>query len=189
MVKKKYALRFPELQKVEPDMPANLYSEQALREMEESFRNTFDMMRSLADCVIQKNRTRELGKQLNAQRKALDAELDQAVEQERIELTEYSRQLQIQLKAQKEQLELEIKRLAVETSQQVSDFSLTVEEAFKKSQLLKSMIRHEQEVLDSYQPYLARLKADYSNRREYSQCWDAVQKSYKRITAHLNTMI
>lgn len=189
MVKRKYAIRFPEIQTEEPLEMVTLYSEEGLQETTKTFRKTFDMMQSLADYVIQKNRTSELGKRLSTQREALDAKLDQAEEREQIALAEYSQRLKIQLKKQKETLELEIKKLVAETSQRVSDFSLTVEESLKTSQILVSLIQHEQETLDSFHPYLDRLKKDYENRREYSQCCDMERKAYERIRGYLNNMI
>lgn len=189
MIKRKYALRFPEIEMAKPVGLVNLYSEQEIQKTGETFRRTFDMMHSLADYVIQKNRTYEMRKQLDVQREALNAHLKQAEDQERIALVEYSKRLKLQLKEQKESLELELKMLAAETSQKVNEFSLSVEETLRASQLLLSLIRHEQELLDSFQPYLNRLKGDYTNRREYSQYCDMQRRAYERINGYLKDMI
>lgn len=189
MLRQKYAIRFPEIQTAEPLVPINLFSDQALQETKETFLGTFDSMHHLTNYVIQKNRTHELGKQLNAQRKVLDAQVEQAGEQERIVLEEYSQQLKLQLKERKAQLELEFKMLIEETSQRVNDFSLTVEEAIKTSEIFMSLIRHERETLDSFQPYLNKLKTSYANRKEYSQYCDMERRAYERIRNYMDHMI
>lgn len=189
MNRQKYAIRFPEIRLTEPSVTADLFSEQALQETEEIFLKTFDLMHSLADYVIQKNRTRELKKQLDAQRKSLDAQVAQAAEEGQITLVEYSKRLKIQLEEKKSQLELEMKALVEETNQQVRDCSLTVEESFKTNRIWMSLIQHERETLDSFQPYLNSLKMDYANRKEYSQYCDMERKAYERIRDYLNHMI
>lgn len=189
MVKQKYAIRFPEIQITESFVPVDLFSERSLRETEQTFLKTFDLMHSLTTYVIEKNRTQELGKQLDARRRVLDAQVEQAAEQERITLVEYSRQLQIQLKERKAQLELEMKMLVDEMSQRVSDFSLTVEEALKTSELLVALIRNEQETLDMCQPYLGKLKTNYARRKEYIQYCDMERKAYERIRGYLDQLI
>lgn len=188
-MKQKYAIRFPEIQTAESVAPADLFSKQAIKETGEMLLGTFDLMHSLANYVIQKNQTKELGKQLNAQRRALDAQMEQAEEQERIALEEYSKRLKIQLETEKSRLKMELETLTEVTNQRVNDFAFTMEEGNKARQLLMALIQHEQETLDSFQPYLTMLKTNYAHRKEYSQYCEMERRSYEQIRTYLNQMI
>ena len=187
--KQKYAIRFPEFQTGEADDPVDLFSEQGLQQTKEILLRPFDLMKSLTDYVIERNRTRELEKQLAAQRSALDASVEQAAEQKRICLEELSKQLQKKAETEKKELELKLEKLIEETSQKVNDLSRTVEKTLRESQILSNLIHHEREALDSFKPYLERLKSDYSNRKEYYLYCDMERKAYERIQKYLDQMI
>lgn len=189
MLKRKYGIRFPEIRTMEPLVPISVFSEQFVREAEETFVQTFDVLHSLTNYVIEKNRTQEFGEQLNARRKALDTQVEQAVEQEQIALREYSEQLQIRLKAEKKQMELDVKALSVKVRQMVDECSVTTEEAIRENQLWLEMIRHQQDFLNSIQPYIEQLKDDYARRKEYIQYCDMQRKAFGYIKGYLKEMV
>lgn len=189
MFKRKYGIQFPEIQVVQPLVPVSEFSERAIQETEDTFLKTFDLLHGLTNYVIQKNRTQELGKQLEAQRESLNAQVEHGIEQERLTFESYTRRLQIRLQSEKEQMELDIKRFARETSQKVKDFSMTVEEAIRENQLWMRMIERQQNFLISIQPYITQLETDYAHRREYIQYCDMQRKAFNYIDGYLKKMI
>ncbi len=189
MLKKKYGIRFPEIRTMEPLVPISVFSEQFVREAEDTFVQTFDVLHSLTNYVIEKNRTQNLGEQLNARRTALDTQMEQAVEQGRIALREYTEQLQIRLKAEKEQMELDVKALSVKVRQMVDECSVTAEEAIRENQLWLGMIQRQQNFLNSIQPYIEQLKDDYARRKEYIQYCDMQRKAFGYIEGYLKEMV
>ncbi len=189
MLKKKYGIRFPEIRTMEPLVPISVFSEQFVREAEDTFVQTFDVLHSLTNYVIEKNRTQNLGEQLNARRTALDTQMEQAVEQGRIALREYTEQLQIRLKAEKEQMELDVKALSVKVRQMVDECSVTAEEAIRENQLWLGMIQRQQNFLNSIQPYIEQLKDDYVRRKEYIQYCDMQRKAFGYIEGYLREMV
>ena len=150
---------------------------------------TFDVLHSLTNYVIEKNRTQNLGEQLNARRTAFDTQMEQAVEQGRIALREYTEQLQIRLKAEKEQMELDVKALSVKVRQMVDECSVTAEEAIRENQLWLGMIQRQQNFLNSIQPYIEQLKDDYARRKEYIQYCDMQRKAFGYIEGYLKEMV
>lgn len=106
----KYAIRFPDLQNINYNKSISIFSEASIIKTTDTFIKTFDALGSLTEFIIQRNRTNELSKQLNAQKRALDANIDNLKEQRRIEFEEYTKRLQTQLQFEKESMELETKK-------------------------------------------------------------------------------
>ena len=91
----KYAIRFPEYGNV--DTSFSIFSETAVVTTEKTFIKTFNAIESLTGFVIQKSRTSELGKQLNAQKRTLDLEIDNGIEQLNIQYEEESERLRLRI--------------------------------------------------------------------------------------------
>lgn len=189
MIREKYAIRFPDIQNTQAAMPECIFSERSVAEAEHTFNQTFDLLHSLTGYVIQRNRTRELEKQLDARKEAVDAQAEQQRKQKQMEFEEYSKRLQIQLKTEKEQMELEIKRLHQEMSAMVSMFSVSVEEAIQESQIWRKIILDQKNFLQLIQPFIESLTAEYSYRREYVLYCDAQRRSYEIIDKFMKEII
>lgn len=189
MYKRKYAIRFPDIRAAHSNKPVSIFTEMSIQETEQTFRRTFDLLHSLTNYVIEKNRTLELEKQLDAKREALDTQIEQKIKQEQLTLKEYSEQLQIRLQSEKEKMEIEIERFAVETSQKVSELSLTVEESILESSIWMQIIKHQYDFLASIQPYIKQLESDYAHRKEYIMYCDMQRKAMNLIEAYLKKII
>lgn len=189
MFKRKYAIRFPDIQAAHSIKPDSIYSMPSIQETVQTISRSFDLLHSLTNYVIEKNRTLELEKQLDAKREALDAQIELKIRQERLTLEAYSEQLQIRLQSEKQQLEIEIKRFNIETSQKLSELSLTVEEAIRESHIWLRMIQHQYDFLTSIQPYIKQLESDYSHRKEYIMYCDMQRKALNRIEDYLKKII
>ena len=186
---KKYAVCFPDMETDAASATVSIFTERSVQETQDTFLKTFSLFHSLSNYVIQRNRTRELGKQLDARKAALDVQVEQLRGQMEIEYAEESKRLQLRLKTEREQMELDFRRLIQETSAAMSDFSISVEEAMQKSQILSRIIRRERECLEAVQPYVECLADSYSRRREYVQYCEMQRKSYALIDRYLKEMI
>lgn len=189
MIKKKYAVRFPDMQHIDQNFSSSLFTAKAIKETTNTFFNTFDALESLIGLAGQKVRTHELSKQLGAEKAALDEVIDNQEEQKRIEFEEYAKRLQIQLKHEKEKMEMELRQMAFEASEKINRFSISLEEDMKSNQILLGIIRNEQNFLCRIQPYIERLAEDYSQRREYVMYCDLQRQSLDLIKSYLGEMI
>lgn len=185
----KYAVRFPALQNINTASTVSMFSENAVASTEKVFLKAFNVLDSLTGLVIQKSRTSELGKRLNAQKRALDAEIDNGIEQLKIQYEEESKRLQIKIKNAKEEMELQLMKLKVETAKRAEEFSFSYEEYMKSNQLFKKVIIREKVFLEEAQAYIELLGDDFSNRREYILYCDQERKSLELIDEYLKLMI
>lgn len=189
MTNVKYAIRFPDFQTVNHRQSNSIFSEDSIIQTTNTFLKTFDALGSLTEFVIQKNRTNELLKQLNAQKKALDASVDNLKEQKRIEIEEYTKRLQVQLQFEKERLELEIKKLTLEASKKVNDFSISFEESMMSNQVLYNLISTEAHFLESIKNYIDDLANEYAQRKEYVVYCEMQRKSLNLVNQYMTEMI
>lgn len=185
----KYAVRFPAFQNINMASTVSVFSKNAVESTKEIFFKTFNVLDSLTGLVIQKSRTSELGKRLNAQRRALDAEIDNGIEQLKIQYEEESKRLQIKIKNAKQEMDLQLIKLKVETAKRAEEFSISYEEYMKSSKLFKEIIIREKSFLEEVQNYIELLGDDFSNRREYILYCDCERKSLELIDKYLKLMI
>lgn len=185
----KYAIRFPDLQSINYNKPTSIFSEDSIISTADTFIKTFDALGSLTEFVIQKNRTNELSKQLNAKKRALDANIDNLKEQKRIEFEEYTKRLQTQLQFEKESMELETKKMILEASASANDFSVTFEESMRNNKVLHNMIGIEAHFLESIKDYIESLADDYSQRKEYVVYCELQRKSLDLVNQYMMEMI
>lgn len=185
----KYAVRFPAFQNINTASTVSMFSENAVASTEQIFFKTFNALDSLTGLVVQKSRTSELGKRLNAQKKALDVEIDNGIEQLKIQYEEESKRLQIKIKNAKQEMDIQLKKLKVETAKKAKEFSFSYEEYMKSNQLFKKIIIQQKSFLEEVQNYIELLGDDFSNRREYILYCDCERKSLKLIDEHLKLMI
>ena len=185
----KYAIRFPDLQGINCDDSKNIFSEQSIIHTTNTFMKTFDAFGSLLNFVVQKNRTNELSRQIDAQKRALDVEVDNLKEQEKIRFKEYTERLQIQLQNEKEKLKIKSQILLSEGRNQVNRFSITFEESMQKSQILHHIIEVEYHYLDKWNGYIDMLADNYSRRKEYVFYCECQRQSMELINQYLNSMI
>lgn len=189
MVKEKYAIRFPEIQVSEFPESVSIFSEKGLEQTKRTFSQNFNLFQSLTNYVIQSNYTRELEKRINAKKEIIDDQVHQYQQQKQIEYEEYSKRLQEHLKTEKEKIELDFQRLSEETQTMVCQFSISSEEALRKSKIWLSIIQQEQDFLQITQKYTEVLKGDFSRRREYVLYCDAQRRSLVLIDKYLKEMI
>lgn len=185
----KYAVRFPAFQNTNTASTVSLFSENAVASTEKVFFKTFNILDSLTGLVIQKSRTSELGKRLNMQKRALDVEIDNGIEQLKIQYEEESKRLQIKMRNVEQEMELELKKLKIETAKRAEEFSFSYEEYMKSNQLFKKIIIRQKSFLEEVQNYIELLGDDFSNRREYILYCDCERKSLELIDNYLKLMI
>jgi len=185
----KHAIRFPGFGDIGIKSSLSIFSEGAVSTTEKTFLRTFNVLDSLAGFVIQKNRTTELGKQLNAQKQALDAEIDNGIEQLRIQYEEESKRLQIRIEQEKKEMDLELQKLKFETAEKAKEFSFSYEEYIKSNKLFRRIITREKAFLEETHRYIEILSDDFSNRKEYILYCDCERKSLELINNYLKLMI
>ena len=185
----KYAIRFPDFQTVKYNQSISIFSEASIIRMTDTFLKTFDALGNLTEFVIQRNRTNELSKQLNAQKRVLNASVENLKELKRIEFEEYTKRLQAQLQFEKERLELETKKLILEASAKVNDFSISFEESMMSNQVLHNLIHTEANFLESVKGYIDDLANDYSQRKEYVVYCEMQRKSLNLVNQYMAEMI
>jgi len=185
----KYAVRFPGFENVNTKSSLSVFSENEIAKSENTFFKTFDLAYNLSDFVIQKNKTSELRKQLNAQKQALDVEIDNKIEQSKIQYEEESRRLQLRIEQEKKEMNLELKRLELETAKKAKDFSFSYEEYMKSNKIFRKIIIHEKAFLEETHRYIEFLGSDFSNRKEYILYCDFERKSLELINNYLKLMI
>lgn len=185
----KYAIRFPDFPSISHNKPVSIFSKDSIIRTADTFIKTFDALGSLTEFVIQKNKTNELSKQLNAKKRALDASVNNLKEQKKIEFEEYTKRVQIQLQSVKESMELEAKRLVLEASTMANDFSVAFEKKMRNNKILRNMISEEARFLNSIKDYIENLADDYSQRKEYVVYCELQRKSLDLVNQYINEMV
>lgn len=188
---KKYAIRFPglELDSFRTQESPNIFSENRIIEMQQTFSSVLNAAESLAEFIVQKNKTNELGKRISAQKEALDAEIKSKTEQERIQYVEESKRLKIKLENEKKEMELEFQRLMMETAEQAKELDFSFKKFMQTNPILHNIVLREKKLIEDIQPYIGKLADDYSNRREYMKYCEIERKSLELINKYLNQMI
>lgn len=189
MANVKYAIRFPDFLTVSHSQATSIFSEASIIKTTGTFLKTLDALGNLTEFVIQRNRTNEQSKQLNAQKLSLDASVENMKEQKRIEFEEYTKRLQAQLKFEKERLELEIKKLVLESSEKVNNFSISFEEHMMSNKVLHNLISAEEHFLESIKDYIDDLANDYARRKEYVVYCEMQRKSLNLVEQYMKEMI
>lgn len=184
----KRAIRFPDFQRVD-NTQISIFSETSISKTSDTFLKTFDALGSLTEYIVQKNRTNELSKQLNAQKRALNISIDNLKYQKEIEFEEYTKRLQTRLQFEKESMKLEFDKLKQEASAKINDFSVSFEENMKRSQILRNMISKEAQFLESIKDYIDSLVDSYSQRKEYVLYCELQRKSLDLVNKYMTEMI
>ena len=185
----KYAIRFPGYGNIDTKSSLNIFSETAVKTTEKTFFKTFNALDSLTGFIIQKSRTSELEKQLNAQKRALIVEIDNGIEQLKIQYEEESKRLQLKIEQEKQELDLELQRLTLETSEKAKEFTFSYEKYIKSSELFKKIITREKNFLEETHRYIELFGDNFSNRKEYILYCDCERKSLELINNYLKLMI
>lgn len=184
----KRAIRFPDLQKVD-DTQISIFSEKSISQATQTFIKTFDALGSLTEYIVQKNRTTELSKQTNAQKKALNSTIDNLKDQKEIEFEEYTDRLQIQLQFEKDSMKIEFEKLKQEEMVKINNFSFSFEESMKSNQVLHKLISKEAQFLESIKDYIDGLADSYSQRKEYVFYCEMQRKSLDLVNKYMAEMI
>lgn len=185
----KYAIRFPDLQSLNYNKPSSIFSEDSIIEAADKFIKTFDAFGNLIEFVIQENKTNELSRQLNAQKRALDSSIDNLKEQKLIEFEEYTKRLQTKLHFEKENMKLEREKLVLEASARVNDFSVNFEESMRNNQVLYNMICKEAYFLYSINDYIENLADDYSHRTVYAFYCELHRKTLELVRKYMEEIV
>lgn len=185
----KYAVRFSGFQETRAEAPHIIFSESGIAAAAQIFRSVFDALDSLAGFVVQRNRTEELGKQLNAQKKALNADINSKTEQLRCQYEEELKRMRLKIVQEKKEMDFELQRLSMETAEKAKDFAFSYEEYMKSNKLFLQIIYKEKKFLEETQSFIDDLSDDYSKRKEYIVYCDLQRKSLELIDAYLKQMI
>lgn len=185
----KYAIRFPEYGDTITNSSISIFSEKTVATVEKLFYSTHSALDSLADFVIQKNKTTELKKQLRTQKQALDIEIDNGIRQLKIECEEEAKRIQLRIKQKKEEMELELQKLKLETAEKAKTFSFSYEKYIKSNKTFLTIIMNEKRFLEEAQSFIERIGDNYSNRKEYILYCDLERKSLEMISKYLEKMV
>ena len=186
---KKYAVRFPELDTFRSQDNVSIFFEGRITNTEKTFFSVIDVASSLAELVVQKNNTKELGKQLAYKKQALDAEIDNKIEQVQIQYKEEAQRLKIQLKAEKETMKNEFRRMKVELATKSKEIDFAFEEYIKSNAIFFGIINREKAMIESIHPFIESLAEDYANRREYIKYCEIERKSLDLINSYIKAMV
>lgn len=186
---KKYAIRFPGLDTCRTQDSLSIFSEKRIVETKKSFLLVLNAAESLSGFIIQKNRTRELGKRLSAQKEALDVEIENREEQLRIRYIEESNRLKIILEKEKKELDIEFQRLMLESVEKSKEFDFSFEQYMSTNKLLYAIVLREKKMIEEIQQYIKLFATDYSNRREYIKYCEIERKSIALINEYIEQMV
>lgn len=189
MKRNKYAIRFPGYGNADSILSPDIFSETAVAAAEKTFLKTFHAFDSLTGFIIQKSRTIELEKQLTAQKRALDTEIEEGIEQLKNRYEEESKRLRLRTQQEKQEMDLELQRLKLETIEKAKDFSFSYEMYMKSNELFQKIIIREKAFIEETHKYIQLLEDDFSNRREYILYCDCERKSLELINRYLERMI
>ncbi len=93
-----------------------------------------------ADFIVKKVRTRELGRQLEASARAVDAEYSELEQQEYIRFSERVKQLAEEYRAKSEQLEIEFQEMKAQAERAMIEHQTSFETYLKTSSEFKKII-------------------------------------------------
>lgn len=186
---KKYAIRFPGVDTYRNQESLSIFSENRIIETQKTFSLVLNDAERLAGFIIQKNRTRELGKCLLAQKEALDVEIENKEEQLRIRYIEESERLKIRMETEKKDLDIKFQKLMMESAKQAKEFEFSFERYMSTNQSLHAIVLHEKKIIEDNQSYIELLATDYSNRREYILYCEIERKSIELINEYVRQMV
>ena len=186
---RKYAVKFPGLDTFRSRDNVSIFSESGIIKTENTFFSAIDVASSLAEFVVQKNNTKELGKQLAYKKQALDAEIDNKIEQMQIQYEEEAKRLKIQLKSEKEAMTNEFHRMKVELATKSNEIDFAFEEYIKSNAIFFGIINREKAMIESIHPFIETLAEDYANRREYIKYCEIERRSLDLIDNYIKAMI
>lgn len=189
MVNKKYAIQFPDMQSVNKTTTDNIFSKNNIVNAMNLFSLSLDALGDLIELVAQKCRTNELGKQIQAQKAALDTEVEQYKVQQQIGFEEYTNRLKIQLQYEKEKLKLENERLELRFTEVAKNFSLSFEKQMQCDKIFHSVIRTIAKTFFDIKADIDQLADDYSQRREYVYYCELQRRSLELISQYMKKMI
>ena len=180
---KKYAVVFPTIKTHVENLPANVSHKSCLAETKKTFSDTYDYLDGLLGYIVERNRTNELSKRLDAQKRVLDATLDNLVEQEKIKTAEEAKRLKSKLKVAKKEMLSQIEQLEIQAQDDTVVY--TVEEYIQENKIFRELINKEKIILDEIQPFINSLSNDLEHRRDYVQYCEMQRRSMDLINKYL----
>lgn len=189
MASVKYAIIFPEYWTVNHDHTISIFSESSIKETTDTFFETFDALGSLMIFIGQKNRTKELSKQISVKKNILDISIENFEEQKRIKFEEDTKRLQIQLETEKERLKLATEKLILEASTSVNDCVRSFEKHMVSSRILWNVISEQRRFLENIENYIENLADEYGQRKEYVWFCELQRRSLNLIDQYMAEMI
>lgn len=189
LYKQKCAIKFPGLQGGAGISTVKALSKKGMKKVFGIFLDCADLLGNVANLIVEKNRTHELEKRLNLEKEVLDAQIDNKMEQSRIEALEYAKRLQSIVKEEKEKIELAKQKIDEEMRMKTQTFEVDYENFMRTSIYFKELIFREKKFLEETQEFIDIIEADYENRKEYVLCCDLRKKALEQIEIYLKELV
>lgn len=120
--------------------------------------HSLNIFKAFANYLVERNRTRDLSRQIDAAERALDARNAEARRQSEIVITNYAERLQAFLTAKRAEFDLETQRLVAESTERVEQLQNEAERRHRENQARIKMLEFYRSFLDDAQKFLAEVE-------------------------------
>ena len=120
--------------------------------------HSLNIFKAFANYLVERNRTRDLSRQIYAAERALDARNAEARRQSEIVIANYAERLQAFLTAKGAEFDLETQRLVAESTERVEHLQNEAERRHRENQARIKMLEFYRSFLDDAQKFLAEVE-------------------------------
>ena len=120
--------------------------------------HSLNIFKAFANYLVERNRTRDLSRQIYAAERALDARNAEARRQSEIVIANYAERLQAFLASKRAEFDLETQRLVAESTERVEQLQNEAERRHRENQARVKMLEFYRSFLDEAQKFLAEVE-------------------------------
>lgn len=120
--------------------------------------HSLNIFKAFANYLVERNRTRDLSRQIDAAERALDARNAEARRQSEIVIANYAERLQAFLASKRAEFDLETQRLVAESTERVEQLQNEAERRHRENQARIKMLEFYRSFLDDAQKFLAEVE-------------------------------
>ena len=123
-----------------------------------SCNESLNIFKAFANYIVERNRTRDLARQIDAAEAALDARNDVARNQSQIIVAEYAERLNNFLATKRQELALETQRIELESADRVNQIQNDREREHRRISELIEVLKYYRSFLEDVQKFLAEVE-------------------------------
>ena len=181
-VKDRYSLNLSELIGDVPtstDVPARFDNGVSFPIVYGNYSESLNIFEAFGNYLVERNRTRDMAKQIAAAEDALDARNEEARQQSEIILANYAERLQEFLRNKRQELELETKRIERESAALVQQIQSEREREHARLEKIAQLLEHYRSFLDEASDYIAEFEASPEKFLTRNKFYHRVKEDYR----------